>query len=246
MKLICAGFPKTGTKSLTRALQILGYTDIFDYLEHIDYFLDDYDNFFDGKEILPNIFDKYDRLNVQCVVDMPSSFLFEEFHKRWPKAKVILTVRSEKDWFKSIQKMNQLVFNTYHWMTYFSSQALKFENFMRKLYQYMLGEGTEKSWLWKMHYRRHNNYVQQVVPPDNLLVLDVADGWGPLCKFLGKPIPDEPFPFVNAAGSKGNIVERLLGETATARRAKYQIIFSIIFYLVVFGLLIYALQDLFF
>ena len=24
-----------------------------------------------------------------------------------------------------------------------------------------------------------------------------TEGWGPLCKFLGKEVPDEPFPFVN-------------------------------------------------
>jgi hypothetical protein len=25
----------------------------------------------------------------------------------------------------------------------------------------------------------------------------VAEGWEPLCKFLNKPIPDEPFPHLN-------------------------------------------------
>lgn len=29
--------------------------------------------------------------------------------------------------------------------------------------------------------------------------MDLAEGWEPLCKFLGKPIPDEPFPRVNDA-----------------------------------------------
>ena len=33
--------------------------------------------------------------------------------------------------------------------------------------------------------------VQATVPPERLLVL------GPLCKFLGKEVPDEPFLFVN-------------------------------------------------
>jgi hypothetical protein len=29
--------------------------------------------------------------------------------------------------------------------------------------------------------------------------MDLAEGWAPLCKFLGKPIPNEPFPRVNEA-----------------------------------------------
>uniref|UniRef100_H2Z0Q8 Sulfotransferase n=1 Tax=Ciona savignyi TaxID=51511 RepID=H2Z0Q8_CIOSA len=174
---------------------------------------------------------------------MPPSFFFEQFHKRWPKAKVILTIRDETDWFKSIQKMNKLVFNNYYWMTYFSSTAEKFNSFMRKLYQCMLGDGIENSWLWKMHYRRHNTYVQQVIPSDTLLVLDVADGWAPLCKFLNKPIPDDPFPFVNAAGTKGNIVERLLGESKIARKAKIEIVFCIIFYLFLAAAFVYILKD---
>ena len=35
------------------------------------------------------------------------------------------------------------------------------------------------------------------VPKDKLLVFRPADGWGPLCAHLGKPVPDVPFPNVN-------------------------------------------------
>lgn len=29
----------------------------------------------------------------------------------------------------------------------------------------------------------------------------MEDGWEPLCRFLGKEVPDEPFPHANATGS---------------------------------------------
>jgi hypothetical protein len=45
----------------------------------------------------------------------------------------------------------------------------------------------------------HNAYIRSVVPKDRLLEMQLSDGWEPLCKFLGKPIPDEPFPRVNDA-----------------------------------------------
>ena len=39
------------------------------------------------------------------------------------------------------------------------------------------------------HYRAHNAAVQALVPKEKLLVYKIGDGWEPLCKFLGKPVP---------------------------------------------------------
>ena len=33
-----------------------------------------------------------------------------------------------------------------------------------------------------------------------LLVWNIKDGWEPLCKFLGKPVPTEPMPRENVTG----------------------------------------------
>ena len=35
------------------------------------------------------------------------------------------------------------------------------------------------------------------VPSDQLLVFEVKQGWAPLCKFLGVPQPEGPFPNTN-------------------------------------------------
>jgi hypothetical protein len=40
-------------------------------------------------------------------------------------------------------------------------------------------------------------YLQSVVPPEKLLFYSVKEGWGPLCKMLDVPVPDEPFPRAN-------------------------------------------------
>jgi hypothetical protein len=43
-----------------------------------------------------------------------------------------------------------------------------------------------------------------MVPRDRLLEWTVKDGWEPLCEFLGKPVPNEPFPHKNTgAGWEG-------------------------------------------
>lgn len=39
------------------------------------------------------------------------------------------------------------------------------------------------------------------VPPERLLEWKASDGWEPLCKFLGVPVPSTPFPRVNDTAS---------------------------------------------
>ena len=48
-------------------------------------------------------------------------------------------------------------------------------------------------------FRAHYEEVRRVTPPERLLEYRMGDGWEPLCKFLGKEVPDEPFPHVNDA-----------------------------------------------
>ena len=47
----------------------------------------------------------------------------------------------------------------------------------------------------------HIDEVQAHCDPDRLLVFDVAQGWTPLCEFLGVPVPDHDFPHLNDAAS---------------------------------------------
>ncbi|KAH8172995.1 hypothetical protein LIA77_07250 [Sarocladium implicatum] len=39
--------------------------------------------------------------------------------------------------------------------------------------------------------------VRALVPTERRLEYKLGDGWEPLCKFLGKPVPDVPFPRAN-------------------------------------------------
>ena len=55
--------------------------------------------------------------------------------------------------------------------------------------------------------------VMREVPADRLLVWQVKEGWGPLCNFLGLPVPEEPFPNVNDTPSmlkKINLLRRIV------------------------------------
>jgi len=50
----------------------------------------------------------------------------------------------------------------------------------------------------KAVYLAHNAKVRDTIPPDRLLVYEVAEGWGPLCDFLGLPVPADAMPKVNS------------------------------------------------
>ena len=62
--------------------------------------------------------------------------------------------------------------------------------------------------VWLDQYRRHNAAVKALVPPSQLLVYRVGEGWDRLCHFLEAEIPAVPFPHENKAGQAGNIVEK--------------------------------------
>ena len=48
-------------------------------------------------------------------------------------------------------------------------------------------------------FNAHNEEVKRTIPADRLLVYEVKEGWDPLCKFLGVPVPAEPFPKINTS-----------------------------------------------
>ena len=60
------------------------------------------------------------------------------------------------------------------------------------------GRFEEKAYAVEV-FERHTENVERRVPPGQLLVYEVSQGWGPLCRFLGVPEPDEPFPRLNDA-----------------------------------------------
>ena len=47
-------------------------------------------------------------------------------------------------------------------------------------------------------YEAHNEHVRATVPADRLFEWQPEDGWGPICRALQIPVPDEPFPHENS------------------------------------------------
>jgi hypothetical protein len=59
----------------------------------------------------------------------------------------------------------------------------------------------------------HNKSIIKSVPKEKLLVMRLQNGWKPLCEFLGKPIPEEPFPRVNDSDALDQTVAYVMGKS---------------------------------
>ena len=56
----------------------------------------------------------------------------------------------------------------------------------------------------------HNEWVRRHTPADKFHVVQLKDGWAPLCRILGnKPIPNEPFPRANDADAVAELSRRI-------------------------------------
>ena len=58
----------------------------------------------------------------------------------------------------------------------------------------------------------YNKWVEEVkamVPKEKLLIHNVKDGWEPLCKHLGVPVPDKPYPRTNDTAAVRVMMNRI-------------------------------------
>ena len=223
IKIIGAGFPRTGTLTLKNALETLGFEKTYHYKDLIanpkklkywqeleNYGNTDFDKLFDGFE---------------ASVDFPGYPYYKVLLNKYPDAKVILTKRNFENWYESTQKT---IWQSAHKPIVEKIKILlkriynkRYRNiyrcvlFMRKIYlSNQFGNSfTSKTSAEKVFYK-HIDDVIKYVPKEKLLVYEVADGWGPLCKFLGLEIPNEDFPHLNKKEDFHKMVSSMLNTAA--------------------------------
>lgn len=215
--LLCLGAPRTGTASMIEALRILGYKnchhgwEITENLEQIWQWkvidrasdatfpnLPTYRNKPFSRAEWDEIFGAYDAVSDVAALYATSII------PAYPGAKVILIERDVDRWYKSVVAITKNFDDPKY-----RSRAIRFGKFA----DFPVSEVCFRMWQgWtgsespndihanlKSAFIRHNEYVKEAVPAENLLKFNLGDGWGPLCQFLGTPVPDVPFPHVNDA-----------------------------------------------
>lgn len=210
VKIIGAGFGRTGTASLKAALEHLGFGPCYHMLEVIA----QPERIHDWERALDGEVSDWDSVlgGFQSTVDWPGCAFWRELLDAYPDAKVVLTVRDPQRWYDSTHEtIYQFAQNPP------AEAADDFAATLRPTIMRMIWDGTfGGEFADREHaidvFERHNAEVQRVVPADRLLVYRVGDGWRPLCDFLGVAVPEERFPHVNDRTAIRELVERVSAE----------------------------------
>ncbi|WP_329430238.1 sulfotransferase family protein [Streptosporangium sp. NBC_01495] len=205
MRVIGAGFGRTGTLSLKMALERLGFgpchhmTEVIERPGQVRGWL----ALAEGRPVSwEDLLGGYD----SCV-DWPSAAYWRELAEYFPEAKVVLTVRDPGRWLAS---MNATVFERFRRGGGFSGRAMRglssvlgtdlaaFSQMVRLTVQERVFGGCwEDPERVLRVFRAHVDDVVAAIPPGRLLRFEVGQGWEPLCGFLGVAVPEGPFPRVN-------------------------------------------------
>jgi hypothetical protein len=186
MKIFGLGLSRTGTTSLTKGLQILGYNalhfpGIFSYK---------------SGQLLPNflISDQYDALT-----DTPVVRFYKELDTHYPDSKFIITIREKEAWLESCRK--------YFYPGRFSKDSMPLSflssEVIYQLHMDIYGANEFKYEIFSKAYDRHYADVTAYFKgrEDDLLVLDICDktpdSWQKICTFLNKSVPNKSFPSLN-------------------------------------------------
>ena len=205
LKIIGAGFGRTGTLSAYTALNQLGFPcyHMFEVLEnkanksHLDFWRKVANAPPGTQHDWEQVFSNY-----TATVDNPACCVWRELLEAYPDAKVLLTVhpKGAEAWYEST--LDTIYFTETMWqfkvLELCTPFGRKFGNMSRRL----IGERSHKGPMDDRekavaHYHPHIADVKAAVPPDRLLVFSADQGWAPLCAFLDVPVPEAPFPNVN-------------------------------------------------
>ena len=194
LEIVGTGFGRTGTLSLKTALEQLGFGRCYHMVEvapaghgplwHAAW-----------RGVKPD----WDALfaNFRATVDWPSTAFWREIADHFPRARVIHTERPAEAWYESVR-------NTIYQVMVRELPPSFPEPFRQQLAMAndVILKGTfggrfEDRAHALAVFEAHNARVKREIAPERLLVHRPGDGWEPLCKFLGVPVPETPYPKVN-------------------------------------------------
>ncbi|MHC5002061.1 MAG: sulfotransferase family protein [Planctomycetota bacterium] len=207
LRVIGAGYGRTGTASLKLALERLGFgpchhmSEVLPNPERIALWTTIGQQSANGG-VDPALWDEafagYD-----ATVDWPSCTHWRALVEHAPESKVILSRRSAESWFDSV---HHTILNPDVWRALRTTpMGPMLEANIERLFD---GRMDDREHMIAC-FERHCDEVAEGVPADRLLVFEAKDGWGPLCEFLGVPVPEGDFPRVNSKEETRKVMQEL-------------------------------------
>lgn len=192
LQIIGSGFGRTGTRSLKDALELLGFgpchhmEEVFGHPEQVHFWQD---HAADRPVDWNQVFAGYG-----AQVDWPGAAVWRQTAEVFPGAKVLHSVRPEEAWWASFSRTIGKLMRVRESLSLPPHLSAMLEATTSFIFRDTFGGGPIDHDTAIAAFRRRTADVVATIPPERLLVYDVAEGWEPLCAFLSVPVPDAPFP----------------------------------------------------
>jgi hypothetical protein len=186
LRVVGAGLGRTGTNSLKLALErLLGapcyhMIEVFAHPEHVGAWhgaargeMPDWKQLFGG---------------YAAAVDWPSSAFWPELAGAFPDAVILLSERDPESWWRSA---SSTIFPA------ISGATGEWRAMIDALFAARFTTAVDDHEASVAAYQRHYADALRRIPPARLVRWRASDGWEPLCRALGVPVPEEPFPHTN-------------------------------------------------
>lgn len=130
----------------------------------------------------------------QATTDVPASFFGTELARAYPEAKVIILNREREKWYQSCMSSIHAAFTSISILDkllimLFDPTLRQFAMFMHKINTQVQGFDWPEKEKALAFYDRYYSEWRREIPRERILEYRVQDGWGPLCKHLGVPVP---------------------------------------------------------
>ncbi|KAL7950540.1 hypothetical protein V8C42DRAFT_306815 [Trichoderma barbatum] len=209
------GLIRTGTASMAKAYEILGYKNVYHGLTMMDHNQDwvllekaadaSYPQVLNPGKKPPPPWTRsdWDSLFGECdVITDIGSFFSLQLLETYPDAKVVLVERDFDRWWPSVE--NTAIYALW-------SLPARIFSYIEPITGVRSGDTVRKMMLGffnardihqlrknaKERYFEHYRQMRELVPPERLLEYKLSDRWRPLCQFLGREEPDVEFPRTN-------------------------------------------------
>ena len=176
LKVIGAGFGRTGTLSLKLALEQLGLTKCHHMME-----------------LFASEAQRQFWHDAAFGKKMDWEAVFEGYQAHYPQAKVILSLRDPDKWFDSA---SETIFKGLD--SSFDPSNLQGQMARKLIVDATFGGRHMDREHAKAVFTAHNEAVKRTVPANRLLVFEASMGWQPLCDFLEVPVPAQDYPRTNS------------------------------------------------
>lgn len=177
-RIFGVGLHKTGTTSLARAFQVLGYDSAHWESPNWAKFIWDEMKDYGRSWTLEQHY---------TLCDLPIPLLYRELDKAYPGSKFVLTTRDEDAWIKSIKV---------HWAA--MREGWDRDIFSNQVHKELYGTTEFDEGVFRTTYRRHNQEVRDYFRsrPDDLLEIEIEENtsMNGLCRFLDRPPINRRFP----------------------------------------------------